>query len=258
MCGRYSLTATPEEVADLFGIATPEAFPPRYNIAPTQPMLAVGVDAAGNRAAVLLRWGLIPAWVKDPKEFSLLFNARGETAAEKPSFKWAFRHRRILVPASGFYEWRRSADRKAPKQAFWIRPRGGGLIAFGGLMEHWAGKDGSEIDTGLILTTDANVTLASVHDRMPVIVPPEHFGRWLDCKNVSAIEVADLLLPPPADLLEAIPVGDRVNRIANDGPDLQQAVAAGSGPSPTAPVTTKAPARSAAAAKKQSGQRDLF
>jgi len=225
MCGRYSLTATPEEVAELFGVETPEAFPARYNIAPTQPMLVVGIGAAGKRAAMLLHWGLIPGWVKDPREFTLLLNARAETAAEKPSFRDALRYRRILVPASGFYEWRRPADRKAPKQAFWVRPRAGGIVAFGGLMEHWAGKDGSEIDTGLILTTNANATIAPIHDRMPVIVPPEHFGRWLDCRNASVFEIGDLLLPPPADLLEAIPVGDRVNRIVNDGPDLQSPVA---------------------------------
>ena len=175
MCGRYALTATPEEIADLFGVETPEAFPPRYNIAPTQPILAVGINAAGIRASMLLRWGLIPHWVKEPGEFSLQINARSESVVEKPSFRDAMRYRRILVPASGFYEWRRPADRRAPKQAYWVRPRAGGVVAFGGLMEHWAGKNGSEIDTGLILTTNANATIAPIHDRMPVIVPPETF-----------------------------------------------------------------------------------
>jgi putative SOS response-associated peptidase YedK len=218
-------------------------------------MLAIGIDTAGRRAAMLLRWGLIPSWVKDPKEFSLLVNARSESVVDKPSFRYAMRYRRILVPASGFYEWRRPADRKLPRQAFWIRPRGGGLVAFGGLMEHWAGKDGSEIDTGLILTTNANATIASIHDRMPVIVPPEHFGRWLDCRNVSPAEVADLLLPPTADMLEAIPVGDRVNRIANDGPELQRPLtpaAAGAAPGAGPPAAKRKPAA------KSADQPDLF
>jgi putative SOS response-associated peptidase YedK len=227
MCGRYTLTASPEEVAELFGLEGVEAFPPRYNIAPTQPILVVATGPAGDRTASLVRWGLLPGWVKDPKDFTLLVNARAETAAEKPSFRSAMRHRRALVPASGFYEWRRPADPKAPRQAYFLRPRSNRPITFAGLTEHWAGKDGSEIDTGLILTTAANRTIAPIHDRMPVVIAPEHFDRWLDCKAHGPREVADLLFPAPEALFEAIPVSPAVNRVANNGPDIQKRVGEG-------------------------------
>jgi putative SOS response-associated peptidase YedK len=125
-------------------------------------------------------------------------------------------------------------------------------------MEHWAGRDGSEVDTALILTTNANALVAPIHDRMPVIVPPEHFGRWLDCKNVSEFEVSDVLLPPPADLLEAIPVSDRVNRVVNDGPDLQQPQAVGA-PQPTVrPGAVKVAPAARKPVAKAAGQGDLF
>jgi putative SOS response-associated peptidase YedK len=236
MCGRYTLTASPEEIAELFGLDEIEAFPPRYNIAPTQPMLAVAVDPAGRRAARLVRWGLLPGWVKDPKDFTLLVNARSETAADKPSFRAAMRHRRALIPASGFYEWRRPADPKAPRQAFFLRPRSGKPVAFAGLTEHWAGKDGSELETGLILTTFANRVIAPIHDRMPVVVPSAHFDRWLDCKANSPREVADLLAAAPDDLFEPIPVGPAVNRVANNSPDIQKRVE----PAGAAPAATRA------------------
>ena len=222
MCGRFALTASPEEVAEILGLDRLEDFPPRFNIAPTQPVLMALNGPSGNREAVLVRWGLVPAWVKEPADFSLLLNARCETAADKAAFRNAMRHRRALIPASGFYEWHRPADRKAPRQAYWVRPRGGGIVAFAGLMETWAGKDGSEIDTGAILTTSASATIAAIHDRMPVVIPPEHFDRWLDCRNFTPREIADLLVPAGTDLFEAIPVSSKVNRIANTGPDVQE------------------------------------
>ncbi len=228
MCGRFSLTATPEEVAELFGLSELEAFPPRYNIAPTQPILAIraSLNQTGNdtREAVLVRWGLIPSWVKDPADFTLLVNARSETAAEKPSFRNALRRRRVLIPASGFYEWKRFADKKQPSQPYWIRPEGGGIVAFGGLMETWHGKDGSEIDTGLVLTTNANARISDIHDRMPVVITQENYARWLDCVNYEPKDIADLLAPAHDDLFETIPVSDKVNKVANVGPDLQERV----------------------------------
>jgi putative SOS response-associated peptidase YedK len=254
MCGRFSLTATPQEVAELFGIdgigQEVGSFPPRYNIAPTQPILMIRTDEAGKRAPVLVRWGLIPSWVKDPAEFTLLVNARSETAATKPSFRNAMRHRRTLVPASGFYEWRRPQDRKARKQAYWIRPRGGGLIAFAGLMETWSGKDGSEIDTGLILTTAANEAIGAIHDRMPVVIAPENFARWLDCASQEPRDVADLLSPVDNDFFEAVPVSDRVNKVANSGPDVQLRE--------ETPADEPQPAKPRAKAAPAAGQRDLF
>lgn len=223
MCGRFAFTATPQEVADLFSLDEIDPFPPRYNIAPTQPILMVNVDAANRVAATLVRWGLVPAWVKQPQDFTLLLNARSETAAEKPSFRNAMRHRRTLVPATGFYEWHRPVNIKGDqkKQAYWIRPRDGGIVCFGGLMETWAGADGSEIDSGCILTTSANDAISSIHHRMPVVILPKDFDRWLDCKNSEPRDVADLMQPVAADYFEAIPVSDRVNKVANAGPEIQ-------------------------------------
>lgn len=230
MCGRFALTATPEEVEALLGLLDLEDFPPRYNIAPTQPVL---VALAGhprepgsnlpNRRWLLARWGLVPSWAKSLREVPLLINARSETAAEKNAFRAAMRHRRALLPASGFYEWKREPGRRP--QAYWIRPRGGGLVAFAALVEHWLGADGSEIDTAAILTTSANATLGPIHDRMPVVIRPEDFSRWLDCRSHEPRAVADLLMPAEDGLLEAIPVSDKVNKVANSGPDVQDRVA---------------------------------
>lgn len=231
MCGRFALSAMPKELQEAFGLMQVEDFPPRYNIAPTQPILIVvngPVPPAGSneprRRALLVRWGFLPSWVKEPKDFPLLINARSETAADKAAFRAAMRHRRVLVPASGFYEWRRAPGKKAKSQAFWIRPRHGGIVAFGGLMETYAGSDGSEIDTAAILTTAANDTLASIHDRMPVVIAPKDRDRWLDTSGHEPRDVADLMRPAEDDYFEAIPVSDRVNAVANQGPDLQRPV----------------------------------
>ncbi len=233
MCGRFALKATPEEVRELLGLLELEGFPVRFNIAPTQPILVVvsgeRQEAGSNlpdRRALLVRWGLTPAWVKDPKSFPLLLNARAETAIGKASFRAAMRHRRVLIPASGFYEWHRPDKESGEKsQAYWIRPRNGGVIAFAGLMETWASADGSEVDTGAILTTAANRMMAPIHDRMPVVIKPEDFARWLDCKTQEPREVADLMVPADEDLFEAIAVSDLVNKVSNMGPELQVPIA---------------------------------
>ncbi len=232
MCGRYALTATPEELVELFALLKVEGFPARYNIAPTQPILIV---MAGERAspgsnlperkAILVRWGLTPSWVKDPRDFPLLINARAETAAEKASFRAAMRHRRILVPVSGFYEWHRPPKESGePSQAYWIRPRKGGVVAFAGLMETWSSADGSEIDTAAILTVAANAAIGKIHDRMPVVIKPEEFSRWLDCRTQEPRDVADLMVAADDDYFEAIAVSDKVNKVANVGADLQTPV----------------------------------
>lgn len=229
MCGRFALTDTPDAVQSLLAVTDFEPFPPRYNIAPTQPVLMAlsgpARPAGSNlpsRQSMLVRWGLIPAWAKNPDDFSLLFNARSETAAEKASFRTAMRHRRALVPANGFYEWRRVGSKRA--EPYWIRPRDGGLIAFAGLMESWSEPGGTEIDTGAILTTQANEDLRGIHHRMPVVIKPEDFDRWLDCLNQEPRHVADLLKPAEPGFFEAVPVSDRVNKVANAGPDLQERV----------------------------------
>lgn len=237
MCGRFALNITPRSVADYMSLVDIDDFPPRYNIAPTQPILIVtsgpprepGSNLPG-RQSMLARWGLIPAWTKDPRKVPALFNARSESAIEKASFRAAMRHRRILIPASGFYEWRRAGGKTG--QAYWIRPRHGELVAFGGLLETYAESGGSEVDTAAVLTTAANGEIAAIHDRMPVVIGPQDFARWLDCSTQEPRDVVDLMRPPEPDLFEAIPVSDRVNKADNTGPELQERVE----PSPAEPL----------------------
>lgn len=243
MCGRFTLTASPEEVQALFGLLDLEAFPPRYNIAPTQPILLVVAGPPRERGsnlpdrnALLVRWGLIPSWAKNPRDLPLLINARSETAAEKNAFRAAMRHRRALVPASGFYEWKRDGKKSTP---FFIRPKGGGLVAFAGLMETFAEPGGSEIDTGAILTTAANDDVAAIHDRMPVVIRPSDYARWLDCRTQEPRDVADLMRPAEPGFFEAIPISDKVNKVANTGPDIQ-APAVEAGAPEQAPLRKKA------------------
>ncbi|MEJ1157846.1 SOS response-associated peptidase [Prosthecomicrobium sp. N25] len=262
MCGRYVLTATPEEIRRLFRYAEQPNFPPRYNIAPTQP-IAIVAGEGGTPHFLLARWGFVPSWVEDPKSFSLIINARAETAPEKPSFRAAMRHRRCLVPASGFYEWRRTP---AGKQPFFIRPRHGGAVAFAGLWETWSGKDGSEIDTAAVLTVPANRLVGRIHDRMPAVVLPENFDRWLDCRGVDVREAMTLIEPVPDDFFECVPVSERVNKVAND--DLRCIEGLAEPLSPDEPQTAEAVVEAAAEpaprparprrAKASSGQMDLF
>ncbi|WP_428644407.1 SOS response-associated peptidase [Roseibium sp.] len=252
MCGRLALTTPPDAVRNFFKYADQPNFPPRYNIAPTQPLAVVRQDLGGTRRFHLVRWGLIPAWVKDPASFTLLINARAETAAEKPSFRSPMRHHRCLVPASGFYEWRRTPE---GKQAFWIRPADGDLMAFAGLWDTWSDPDGGDIDTGAILTIQSNRMMSAIHHRMPVILKPEAFDTWLDVANVERREAQKLLRPVEDDFLVAVPVSPRVNKVANDDPDVQR---------PISPeemeVPLKRASKSDGQAKQASGdsQLDLF
>jgi putative SOS response-associated peptidase YedK len=218
MCGRFALTDTPEEVAALFGYLDAEPFPPRYNIAPTQPIAIVREEHHARRFA-LARWGLVPSWVEDPKRFSLLINARTDGILDKPAFGAAMKYRRCLVPASGFYEWRRQGKSKQP---FWVKPERGGPIAFAGLWETWSDRDGGEIDSACIVTTSANATVAPIHARMPVVVASENFELWL---TGETDEANTLLRPAPDDLFTAVPVGDRVNKADADDPGLIEPVA---------------------------------
>ena len=231
MCGRFALLARTDLLREFLDVVNVEETPARYNIAPTQPILVVVAgekpDPGSNlpeRRAMLVRWGFMPGWVKDPRDFPLLINARAETAIGKASFRAAMRHRRILVPASGFFEWRRPEEKGARAQAYFIRPRKGEIVAFAGLMETWSSADGSEVDTGAILTTAANNDLSPVHDRMPVVIRQQDFSRWLDCKTQEPREVTDLLKPIDDGFFEAIPVSDRVNKVANMGPEILERV----------------------------------
>lgn len=217
MCSRYNLTTKLEAVRDHFGVVNGEPYPPRYNIAPTQPVLIVRLDEVRRRELALVRWGLIPGWVKDPARLSLMINARAEGAAEKASFRGAMRHRRCLVPANGFYEW---TGKSGARQPHLIRRPDSGLMAFAGLWESWLGADGSEIDTMAILTVAANGTLSPLHDRMPAILQPEHFDAWLDTRGFTAEMAAEMLRPAPDAMLEHVTVDPRLNSVRNEGPDL--------------------------------------
>jgi len=221
MCGRLALTTPPDAVRTFFGYVERPNFPPRYNIAPTQPLAIVRQTLDGTRRFHLVRWGLIPSWVKDPSGFTLLINARAETASQKPSFRTAMRHHRCLVPASGFYEWRRTPDGKQP---FWIRPRDGNIMAFAGLWETWSDPDGGDMDTGAILTIESNRMMHEIHHRMPVILKPDSFETWLDVANVERRDAEKLLVPVEDDFLVASPVSTRVNKVVNDDPDVQREI----------------------------------
>jgi putative SOS response-associated peptidase YedK len=210
------MTSSPEAIRRLFRFEDMPNFPPRYNIAPTQPIAIVRIENGKPRFA-LVRWGLLPAWVKDPRAFTLLINARGESVLDKPAFRNAMRYRRCLIPADGFYDWKRDGARSQP---YYVRPANDGPIAYAGLWECWTGPNGEEVETAAIITTRANRVLAPLHDRAPVIVPPEAFDLWLDCKNVGAETAATLITPCPEDLLVAHPVSPAVNNAANDGPQL--------------------------------------
>ena len=217
MCSRYSLTAPPEAVRNLFGYEPLESFPPRYNIAPTEPVLTVLNNMRGVREPRLMRWGLIPSWVKDPRQFSTLINARAETAAEKPSFRGPLRHRRCLVPATGFYEWTGKPRAKIPHLCE-LKSRA--PFAFAGLWDRWLGADGSEIDTVAILTVAANADMAPIHDRMPLFIAEADFDAWLDCKAGSADGILHLLQPLSPGQLDITPVSPRINNSRLEGPEL--------------------------------------
>jgi putative SOS response-associated peptidase YedK len=201
-----------------------------------------------------MRWGLLPSWVKDPKAFSLIVNARGESVIDKPAFRAAMKYRRCLIPADGFYEWK--ATDRGPKQPFYVHAKSGEPLAFAGLWETWTGPNGEELDTATIVTTRANRTLSPIHDRMPVIVPPEAFDLWLDGGQVDARTAEALIAPAPDDLLEAFPVSTAVNRTANDNPKLLDLFTGE--PEPTAVVAAKPRAPRVKRGKKDDGQGALF
>ena len=258
MCGRYVITSSPAAIRALFRYSEQPDFPPRYNIAPTQPVPIVRLDR-GERAFALVRWGFIPAWVKDPRSFTLLVNARGESVGERAAFRNAMQRRRCLVPADGFYDWKAGGEHSRP---CFVRPRSGKPVAFAGLWETWMGPNGEEVETACIITTAANRALAPIHDRMPVVIAPEAFDLWLDCANVDAATAAALIVPAPEDLFEAYEVGTAVNRAANDFPALIAPLAA-PGASATAPdgkqtIVPGARPRRPVKPKKDDGQMSLL
>jgi putative SOS response-associated peptidase YedK len=216
MCGRYAITSAPEAIRRLFRYPEQPNFPPRYNVAPTQPIPIVRLSE-GERHFALVRWGLIPAWVKDPKNFSLLINARAESVNDKPAFRNAMKYRRCLVPADGFYEWQRVGAGKRP---FYVGLKDGGPFAFAGLWEVWTGPNGEELETAAIVTTQASPSIAHIHDRMPVMLEPDAFDSWLDCKTVDAEMAAAMIAPARDERLAVHQVSPAVNRVANDDASL--------------------------------------
>ena len=252
MCGRYAVTSAPEAIRTLFGYAEQPDFPPRYNVAPTQPIAIVRM-VDGRRQFALVRWGLLPSWVQDPKNFSLLINARGESVMDKPAFKAAMKYRRCLVPANRFYDWKASATRRQP---YYVRAKWRQPLAFAGLWESWTGPNGEELETAAIVTTRANRALADIHDRMPVIVPPDAFDLWLNCNAVDAETAGTLIAPAPEDLLEAYEVSSAVNRTANDHAQLVEPNSATE--SEPVPKRAAAAGRRSARARKDDGQGVLF
>jgi putative SOS response-associated peptidase YedK len=219
MCGRYTLTITPEMLRTLVNFETTPNLQPRYNIAPTQMAPVVRPAEGGGAPRIdMLRWGLIPSWSKDMTIASKLINARGETIAEKPSFRDAYRERRCLIPVDGFYEWRREGETKQPYR---IGFRGGKPFVFAGVWESWTAPDGAEnagetIETYTIVTTDANEKLAPIHHRMPVIVDPADFDRWLTGDPGDA---ANVIRAFPPDDMAFYRVSTRVNNVRNDDED---------------------------------------
>lgn len=243
MCGRFTLTAPPGVLFEWFDIFDGPEFPPRYNIAPTQPIIVV-LEGDGPRRTELMRWGLMPNWVKDPREFPLIINARAETILEKPSFRGALRHHRCIIPATGYYEWRTGPDGK--KQPFYITLKDGAPIAFAGVWASWMGPEGEEIDSAAIVTVPASDDLKEVHHRMPVMLEQDQIADWLNVREVPEKEAFQMLKPLPEGKTKLHPVSRRVNTAHDDDEKLVEE------------VTVEKPEPKPKPKKKSSGQMDLF
>jgi putative SOS response-associated peptidase YedK len=218
MCGRFTLTVDAESIQMFFPWLKdiPPQIVPRYNIAPTQPIAVVPHSEPG--AITHMVWGLIPFWAKDPKIGSRMINARAETLAEKPSFKNAFKRRRCLILADGFYEWVKQPGEKA-KTPYFIHLENGNPFAFAGLWEEWQSPEGSQLQSATIITTEPNDLVAPLHNRMPVILPEDRYRDWLTPEEINPADLQPLLKPYPSDGMEAYPVSKLVNSPANDRPE---------------------------------------
>jgi len=216
MCGRFALAATGEEVAAHYELPEVPFVAPRYNIAPTQPVAAVRLGGAGEREFTHFQWGLIPSWSKEPSIGSRMINARAETAAEKPAFRAAFRRRRCLLPATGFYEWQATGGRKQP---MYIHAAESGIFSLAGLWEIWQSADGGMLETCTILTTSPNELMEPIHNRMPVILDPGAYRLWL-APDPPLDPLNHLLRPCDTAPLAAYPVSTAVNKPQNDTPEI--------------------------------------
>ena len=216
MCGRYALYGPHSRYRDHFALQAWLDFADHFNLAPTTTLPVIRQSPAGQRVVDLLQWGLIPHWAKDPSIGHKLINARCETLTEKPSFRDAFRRRRCIVPAAGFYEWQRAGKTKQP---YFIKHPSEEPLAMAGLWESWRDPAGEIVRTFCIITTAANATVAPIHDRMPVLLRTEDFARWLD-PTVDGATLVDLLVACPADDIVAVPVSQAVSTSTSDGPAL--------------------------------------
>lgn len=218
MCGRYELSSHPAAIALAFGLPHPPDLTPRYNIAPTQQVPIVRLNAAGERELAQVRWGLVPRWAKDPAIGVRMINARGETLTIKSAYRNAYARHRCLLPVNGFYEWQMTP---AGKQPLHIGMRDGRPFGLAGLFERWLSPEGEVLDTCTIVTTSASEALRSVHERMPVIVPAAHYTRWLDA---ASTDVADLVVPWSGEPLRVYPVSRRVNAVHNDDEKIRDPI----------------------------------
>jgi putative SOS response-associated peptidase YedK len=230
MCGRFVQHADPEIYASRYAAELDAGalgdWRPSFNVAPTRPVLAIRAGRAGGRELTALRWGLIPSWSKGPDSRYSMINARAETLASKPAYRSAFRARRCVIPAEGFYEWRAPAPGEGKqKQPYFIHRPDGAPLLLAGLWERWQPQDGEPVHSCTIIVTDANATVASIHDRMPVLLDAAALAAWLDPANQDADALAALLCPAPDGDLVLRPVSRRVNSPRNDAPDLIDAVA---------------------------------
>ncbi len=230
MCGRFSLIANPDELAEHFkidfepGLEFAPTWEPRFNVAPSQPVKTVYVpDTSAQRAVVERRWGLIPSWAKDPKIGNRQINARSETLAEKPAFRQALKQRRCLVAADGFYEW---SGPPRSKQPYYIALDDQAIFGFAGLWERWRNPEGLEVESCTVITAAANSLLGELHSRMPVILDPEQYEAWLDPSSQTAAELLALLRSHRCDALRYYPVSYRVNNVAYDDPACLEPVEA--------------------------------
>jgi putative SOS response-associated peptidase YedK len=254
MCGRFVITSPPAAVRQVFGYIEQPNFPPRHNIAPTQPVPVVILEN-GTRRFRLMRWGLVPSWVKDPRQITLLINARSETINEKPAFKNAIRRRRCLIPADGYYEWQLSGGRKRP---FFIHRRDGSMFGLAAVAENWMGPNGEEIDTVAIVTTAASADLATLHHRVPVTLMPDDFARWLDCSEDDAAPVMALLRGPLPGEFSWHGISTRVNHADNDDAQLLLPITDEQRAIEDAPKPKKAAPRKAVPPSADDGQGNLF
>jgi putative SOS response-associated peptidase YedK len=217
MCGRYAYLLPPEAMAQLFKLLNEIDYPPRYNIAPTQPIVTI-MEREGRRTAELFRWGFVPGWVKNPRDWPLLINARAETIEHKPAFRDALRNSRCVIPASGYYEWKRGPD--GDKRPYYITTVDEAPMAFAGLYSTWAGPNGEEVDTVCIVTVAPNAEVSEIYDRMPALLAGDAIDAWLNTRDVD-VRLAQQFIATPGDgTMKFHPVARTIGKAEAEGPAL--------------------------------------